>query len=114
MRDESAELAKISINMCLVSAVSTANTLAELCERVGADWREIVPALQLDRRIGPHAYLSAGLGISGGNLERDLATVIRFGDQYGSDVAMVRARSEERRVGKECVSTCRSRWSPFH
>src|SRR3546814_2138638 len=24
------------------------------------------------------------------------------------------ARSEERRVGKECVSTCRSRWSPYH
>src|SRR3546814_12324203 len=28
---------------------------------------------------------------------------------------VVRAlRSEERRVGKECVSTCRSRWSPYH
>src|SRR3546814_20451215 len=26
----------------------------------------------------------------------------------------VLARSEERRVGKECVSTCRSRWSPYH
>src|SRR3546814_9223611 len=26
----------------------------------------------------------------------------------------VRRRSEERRVGKECVSTCRSRWSPYH
>src|SRR3546814_14388433 len=26
----------------------------------------------------------------------------------------VRLRSEERRVGKECVSTCRSRWSPYH
>src|SRR3546814_12590977 len=26
----------------------------------------------------------------------------------------VRIRSEERRVGKECVSTCRSRWSPYH
>src|SRR3546814_11325244 len=26
----------------------------------------------------------------------------------------VRQRSEERRVGKECVSTCRSRWSPYH
>src|SRR3546814_2430777 len=25
-----------------------------------------------------------------------------------------RIRSEERRVGKECVSTCRSRWSPYH
>src|SRR3546814_12165115 len=28
--------------------------------------------------------------------------------------AAQRARSEERRVGKECVSTCRSRWSPYH
>src|SRR3546814_12333633 len=27
---------------------------------------------------------------------------------------MARDRSEERRVGKECVSTCRSRWSPYH
>src|SRR3546814_2230704 len=26
----------------------------------------------------------------------------------------IRVRSEERRVGKECVSTCRSRWSPYH
>src|SRR3546814_12136763 len=26
----------------------------------------------------------------------------------------MRPRSEERRVGKECVSTCRSRWSPYH
>src|SRR3546814_13536049 len=29
-------------------------------------------------------------------------------------VASVAKRSEERRVGKECVSTCRSRWSPYH
>src|SRR3546814_5164117 len=26
----------------------------------------------------------------------------------------INSRSEERRVGKECVSTCRSRWSPYH
>src|SRR3546814_6043540 len=26
----------------------------------------------------------------------------------------IAVRSEERRVGKECVSTCRSRWSPYH
>ena len=30
------------------------------------------------------------------------------------EVADVEYRSEERRVGKECVSTCRSRWSPYH
>src|SRR3546814_18233087 len=29
-------------------------------------------------------------------------------------VSMAVERSEERRVGKECVSTCRSRWSPYH
>src|SRR3546814_6974969 len=27
---------------------------------------------------------------------------------------ILNCRSEERRVGKECVSTCRSRWSPYH
>ena len=27
---------------------------------------------------------------------------------------LLASRSEERRVGKECVSTCRSRWSPYH
>jgi UDPglucose 6-dehydrogenase len=91
MRFESAELAKISINMCLVASVSTANTLAELCEKIGADWSEIVPALKLDRRIGKYSYLTPGLGISGGNLERDLSTVCRLGDQYGTDVGVVRA-----------------------
>ena len=95
MRYESAELAKIAINCCLVASVSVANTLAELCERIGADWTEIAPALKLDRRIGAHAYLAPGLGIAGGNLERDLATVIR---------ARRRARHRRRRgrgLGRE-------------
>src|SRR3546814_14993025 len=35
-------------------------------------------------------------------------------DQERMGVALNRLRSEERRVGKECVSTCRSRWSPYH
>lgn len=91
MRYESAELAKISINMCLVASVSVANTLAELCEQIGADWSEIVPALRLDKRIGQHSYIAAGLGIAGGNLERDLATVCRFADALGTDAGVVRA-----------------------
>ncbi|GDY18974.1 UDP-glucose 6-dehydrogenase [Verrucomicrobiota bacterium] len=75
MHYESAELAKIAINFFLVSSVATTNTLAEVCEGIGADWSEIAPALRLDARIGPKAYLTPGLGISGGNLERDLVTV---------------------------------------
>ena len=91
MRYESAELAKIAINCCLVSSVSVANTLAEVCERIGAAWSEIAPALKLDRRIGQHAYLAPGLGIAGGNLERDLATVCRLADEQGTDAGVVRA-----------------------
>src|SRR3546814_4406836 len=36
------------------------------------------------------------------------------GAQRPCDPIGLAARSEERRVGKECVSTCRSRWSPYH
>src|SRR3546814_4202231 len=35
-------------------------------------------------------------------------------DQMMSVGKRKKGRSEERRVGKECVSTCRSRWSPYH
>ena len=91
VRYESAELAKIAINFCLVASIGVANTLSELCERIGADWSEIVPALKLDRRIGPHAYLAPGLGIAGGNLERDLATVIGLSARYGTDGEIVHA-----------------------
>src|SRR3546814_4210096 len=38
-----------------------------------------------------------------------------LGEQLVSDPLDAKGRrSEERRVGKECVSTCRSRWSPYH
>ena len=89
MRYESAELAKIAINCCLVASVTVANTLAGLSERVGANWHEIIPALKLDRRIGQHAYLAPGLGLAGGNLERDLATVLRLAGETGSEVGLI-------------------------
>ncbi len=89
MRFESAELTKISINCCLVASVTVANTLAELCEHIGADWSEIAPALKLDARIGQKAYLAPGLGLAGGNLERDLATVIQFSKEHGTDAGLI-------------------------
>jgi UDPglucose 6-dehydrogenase len=91
MAYESAELAKISINFCLVASIMVANTLAEICERIGANWSDIAPALKLDRRIGPGAYLSPGLGIAGGNLERDLRTVVQIGEAKKTDVGVVKA-----------------------
>src|SRR3546814_13598932 len=49
------------------------------------------------------------------NFGQLLESVSNYGKQFGIppfETCIV--RSEERRVGKECVSTCRSRWSPYH
>src|SRR3546814_14682532 len=48
--------------------------------------------------------------VKGADLEAEFARDI---DHVSHFVGAV-ARSEERRVGNECVSTCRSRWSPYH
>src|SRR3546814_20182108 len=54
------------------------------------------------------------------DLERQVAeALMELMTERGFPVAETSAlvldpRSEERRVGKECVSTCRSRWSPYH
>lgn len=85
MSYESAELTKIAINLFLVSSVSTTNMLSDICERIGADWTEIVSALRLDARIGPNAYLKPGLGFGGGNLERDVTTIRNIGEQTGAN-----------------------------
>lgn len=115
MRYESAELAKMAINMLLVSSLSTTNTLSELCEAIGADWTEIAPALALDRRIGPHAYLKPGLGFAGGNLDRDLATISALAQAHGTDIGIVeawRSNSAHRRqwaltaLHREALSQC--------
>ena len=103
MRYESAELSKIAINMFLVSSISTTNILAELCEKIGADWAEIIPSLQLDKRIGKYAYLFPGLGIGGGNLERDLATFCSLASQYGTESTIVRAWQSNARYRKDWV-----------
>lgn len=91
MRFESAELAKIAINMYLTSTVTTTNMLAEICETVGADWTEIAPSLRLDKRIGPHAYLDPGLGIGGTNLLRDMVTIQTTASECGTDSGPVAA-----------------------
>src|SRR3546814_12854094 len=57
------------------------------------------------------ARTSGGWTVSGNSVSP--ATAIEFGEMTAGTPGTA-ARSEERRVGKECVSTCRSRWSPYH
>jgi UDPglucose 6-dehydrogenase len=67
-----AEMIKHASNSFLATSVSFANEIATICESVGANFWDVARALRMDRRIGPHAYLNAGLGFGGGTLGRDL------------------------------------------
>lgn len=72
MSYESAEMTKSAVNLLLAASISAANNLADMCEVTGADINEIIPALKLDKRIGPFTYLKPTIRISGGHLEREL------------------------------------------
>src|SRR3546814_7775522 len=72
-----------------------------------SDWSSDVCSSDLQRRVG---------------LGDPVRIIIQAADQADDDAhlggkiieQLEQPRSEERRVGKECVSTCRSRWSPYH
>src|SRR3546814_18242395 len=87
------------------------HTEVAIAERIGVSvsWVSLVLAL-LDR--GEERLLSA---VETGLLPITLAVEIsRAGTAEAQDLLLDAYRSEERRVGKECVGTCRSRWSPYH
>jgi len=77
MSYESAELAKIAINVYLAAQVCTTNTLSEVATKIGANWGDIIKALQSDKRIGYEAYLKPGSGC-GPHLERDLKLINEY------------------------------------
>jgi len=64
--------------LLLATTITTSNILSDLCEINRADWRDIIPAIKLDKRIGKFSYINPGLGISGGNIERDIVTTIKL------------------------------------
>ncbi|MEU4341883.1 UDP-glucose/GDP-mannose dehydrogenase family protein [Nocardia sp. NPDC023852] len=85
----SAELAKYASNAFLAVKLSFVNTLAELCERVGADITKVTNAMGMDDRIGP-AFLAPGPGWGGSCLPKDTRALLRAAEASGVDFAMVR------------------------
>src|SRR3546814_13439630 len=69
---------------------------------------QIVQMSKIAYADGPSADLVLIGGANAPARGADLASATRIPTQR------IKVRSEERRVGKECVSTCRSRWSPYH
>jgi UDPglucose 6-dehydrogenase len=95
MNYESAEITKSAVNVYLATTVTFANALSNLCEAVGADMTQIIPALRFDKRIGPFAYIKPGLGFSGGHLERDLVALSRLARSHGVDTSVLDLIQEE-------------------
>src|SRR3546814_12146344 len=62
--------------------------------------------------VGQHPHVAQGLVAGGAGVLGRVGVVDAV--HLGALQQQVAARSEERRVGKECVSTCRSRWSPYN
>ena len=75
---EESELNKMFINLILASQVSLTNYMNEICIKNNLNWDTIKSSLQKDKRIGNKSYLSPGLGISGGNIERDLENLSKI------------------------------------
>lgn len=88
MSPESAELAKYASNAFLAVKISYANSLAQLCARVGADIGDVTRCMGADIRIGPH-FLQPGPGWGGSCLPKDTAELLHTGHSHGVELAEV-------------------------
>jgi UDPglucose 6-dehydrogenase len=83
MSVKSAEMTKHALNSFLAVSVAMANEIARICERTGADAREVERGLKSENRIGPGAYLGPGGPFAGGTLARDLRFLVQLGANCG-------------------------------
>ena len=89
----SAELIKHASNSFLALKISFANSLADMCDRLGADVQEVTAAVGMDPRIGPQ-FLQAGLGFGGFCLPKDVQAFIRLAERVGIDFTLLKATEQ--------------------
>ncbi len=75
-----AEMIKYASNAFLATKISFMNELADLCERVGADIKEVAAGMGYDKRIGPF-FLDAGLGWGGSCFPKDVKALAYMAEQ---------------------------------
>ena len=88
---ESAEMIKHAINSFLALSITFMNEIARICEKVGADAREVEHGLKSEARIGPKAYLSPGGPFAGGTLARDVVTLDHLASHLGEELFLIPA-----------------------
>lgn len=79
---ETAEMIKYAANAFLATKISFINEIAALCERVGADVRDVAKGIGLDGRIGSK-FLHAGPGYGGSCFPKDTSALARIGQEHG-------------------------------
>ncbi|MFM8369166.1 MAG: UDP-glucose dehydrogenase family protein, partial [Chloroflexota bacterium] len=79
-----AEMIKYASNAFLATKISFINELADLCERVGADVKEVAAGMGYDARIGRH-FLDAGLGWGGSCFPKDVEALAFMAKEKGLD-----------------------------
>jgi UDPglucose 6-dehydrogenase len=97
----SAEMIKYGSNSYLAARLTFANTLANLCEAVGADIIDVIKGMGFDHRIGPY-FLNPGPGYGGSCFPKDTAALIGVAEDAGYDFkllkAVIEADDEQRKV----------------
>ncbi|MEX1037235.1 MAG: UDP-glucose/GDP-mannose dehydrogenase family protein [Acidimicrobiia bacterium] len=86
----SAEMIKYANNAYLASRLTFVNTLANVCEAVGADILDVIEGLGSDHRIGPH-FLQPGPGYGGSCFPKDTSALIAVAEDAGYDFQLLRA-----------------------
>jgi UDPglucose 6-dehydrogenase len=79
---ESAEMIKYAANAFLATKITFINEIAMLCERTGADVKQVAKAIGLDGRIGSK-FLHAGPGYGGSCFPKDTSALARIGQDHG-------------------------------
>ena len=103
MSVKSAEMTKHALNSFLAVSVSLANEIARLCERTGADAKEVERGLKSESRIGPGAYLGPGGPFAGGTLARDARFLIQKGIEFGLETPLLAGALASNEVHKKWV-----------
>ena len=85
----SAETIKYASNAFLATKISFVNAVANLCEAVGADVREVVLGMGYDKRIG-FEFLKPGPGWGGSCFPKDTRALVRIGEDNGYDFSLLR------------------------
>jgi UDPglucose 6-dehydrogenase len=86
---KSSELIKHSSNSFLAMKISFINSVAQMCERVGADVMRVAEGMGFDARIG-RSFLNAGLGYGGSCFPKDIKAYIHMAEKVGYNFELLK------------------------